>query len=360
MQFSSMSWDWSSYSEEWDPADLIPVFELDEESLERAYHALAIAMYNCDPLWAWGELLQFINQRKRDELRGDALRAQSYRQSAEMVRLLHRDLYGTDLGPPQDTFGLTVNHIPELAVRADAREYLQYVVNKYDLNPQPKAVLFVEGATEVAFVEAIFRQLFGAHHGASGIEIVNLRGVDSATGNKRTDRYNAIFRLVDYLHEHQTIAFIMLDQEGQAKNLKKEARRKPSLFEFRNRAIPPRRIRLWKRNFELDNFSDTEIALALTSVAGEGVAFRSKEIKAVRARWPRRGIAELFRDRTGRDLDKPMLAERLAEIVVAPGTRRKPVNRPVIGFLRRVHREALRNPLPITQDAWRQNQSYLD
>ena len=360
MKFSSMAWDWSSYCDDWDPAALIPAFELDEESLERAYHVIAIAMYSCDPLWAWGELVQFINQRKRDELKGDALRAQSYRQSADMVRLLHRDLYGVDLGPPQDTFGHTINHIPELAVRPDAREYLQYVVNQYDLNPQPKAVLFVEGATEVVFVEAIFRQLFGAHHGASGIELKNLGGVDNATGRKREDRYNAIFRLVDYLHDHQTIAFIMLDREGRAQRLKKDAYGKASLFEARSRAMPPRRIRVWKRNFELDNFSDTEIARALTSVAGERVRFRSTDIKAVRSQWPRGGISELFRNRTGRDLGKPMLAECLAEIVVAPGTRRKPASRPVIRFLQRVHREAFMNPLPITQDAWRRNQDYLD
>ena len=360
MQFSSHSWDWSDYCSDWDPAALIPAFELDEESLERAYHVIVIAMYSCDPLWAWGELVQFINQEKRDKLRGDALRAEFYRQSADMVRRLHLDLYGVDLGPPQDTFGHTINHIPELAVRPDAREYLQYVVNQYDLNPQPKAVLFVEGATEVVFVEAIFRQLFGAHHGTSGIELKNLGGVDNATGRKREDRYNAIFRLVDYLHDHQTIAFIMLDREGRAQRLKNDAYRKASLFGARSRAMPPRRIRVWKRNFELDNFSDTEIARALTSVAGEGVRFRSTDIKAVRSQWPRGGISELFRNRTGRDLGKPMLAECLAEIVVAPGTRRKPASRPVIRFLQRVHREAFMNPLPITQDAWRRNQDYLD
>ena len=360
MQFSSHSWDWSDYCSDWDPAALIPAFELDEESLERAYHVIVIAMYNCDPLWAWGELVQFINQEKRDKLRGDALRAEFYRQSADMVRRLHLDLYGVDLGPPQDTFGHRINHIPELAVRPDAREYLQYVVNQYDLNPQPKAVLFVEGATEVVFVEAIFRQLFGAHHGTSGIELKNLGGVDNATGRKREDRYNAIFRLVDYLHDHQTIAFIMLDREGRAQRLKNDAYRKASLFGARSRAMPPRRIRVWKRNFELDNFSDTEIARALTSVAGEGVRFRSTDIKAVRSQWPKGGISELFRDRTGRDLDKPVLAERLVEIVVAPETRRRPANRPVVKFLQRVHREALRNPFPLTQDVWRRNQRYLD
>ncbi|MDE0473260.1 MAG: hypothetical protein OXI50_01760, partial [Gammaproteobacteria bacterium] len=77
--------------------------------------ALVIAMRNCDPLWGWRELIQFVNQRKRDQLKGDALRAELYRQGAEMLRRLYRDLYGKDLGPPADMFGVVLSPIPEPA-----------------------------------------------------------------------------------------------------------------------------------------------------------------------------------------------------------------------------------------------------
>jgi len=360
MTFSSESWDWQTYRDDWDPARLIPAFALDEESLERIYVNLVNAMRLCDPLWSWAELVRFVNQRKRDELKGDALRAESYRQGAEMVRQLHLELYGVDLGPPEEMFGQVINYIPELEVRDDPRLYLQYVTNQYDLNSQPKAVLFVEGETEVVFVKKIFLELFGQHHGKSGIEIIDLAGVDNATGTKKEDRYGAIFRLVDYLHDHQTFAFIMLDQENRAKKLWNAAANKSSSFLLRSRVMPQDQICLWRQDFELDNFSDTEIARALTDMPGHSVRFRSTDIKAVRSQWRNRKISGLFRERTGRDLKKPLLAERLAEIVVAPETRRRPANRPVIKFLQRVDRQSWMNPLPITRDIWRQNQEYLD
>ena len=360
MQFSSLSWDWRSYCESWDPANLVSPFAIDEASLERAHVAMVIALRNCDPLWAWGELTRFINQRKRDQLQGDALRAELYRQSAEMLRRLHQELYGADLGPPEDMFGVVMSHIPELDVRDDPREYLKFVVNQYDLNPQPKAVLLVGGETEVVFVKAMFRRLFGAHHGVSGLEIVNLRGVDNATGNKTSDRFSAIFRLVDYLHEHQTLAFIMLDNEGQARNLRESASHKASVFEIRKRAIPPDRIHVWNQNFELDNFEDAEIARALTETANNSVRFRPSDIETVRSEWPAGGISTLFQTRTGRGLSKPVLAEHLAEIAIASETRQSPSDRPIVDFLERVSREASMNPLPITEEIWRENQEYLD
>lgn len=360
MTFSSTKWDWWTYRDGWDPTSLVAAFELDETSLKRVYEHLVGAMQVCDPLWSWAELVRFINQPKRDELKGDALRAESYRQSAEMVRQLHLELYGVDLGPPEEMFGTVINYIPELEVRDDPRVYLQYVTNQYDLNSQPKAVLFVEGETEVAFVKKIFLDLFGLHHGKSGIEIVNLRGVDNATGNRTSDRYSAIFRLVDYLHDHQTFAFIMLDNEGQAKNLQKAAKDKSSLFPDRSHAMPPSRIRVWRQDFELDNFSDTELARALTDLPGHSVEFHSRDIKEVRAKWRKGKISGLFREKTGYDLKKPLLAERLAEIVVDPETRKRPANRPVIKFLQRIDNQSWMNPLPITQDIWRRNQAYLD
>lgn len=273
MVFGSPSWSWQDYCDEWEPTKCIAPFALGEQSLKDVHRRMASAMRQCDPLWPWRNLLQFVNQRKRDELRGEALRAELYRQSAEMLRRLHRDLYQTDLGPPEDSLGGAAPRIPEPEVREDPREHLQFVANQYDLDPQPKAALFVEGESEVVFVRAIFRSLFGLHHGEPGVEIVNLHGVDNATGNRLRDRYNAIFRLVDYLLEHQTLVFLVLDNEGRAQELKAAAATKRSVFGSRRRAIAPDRIHVWERNFELDNFEDDELARALMTASGERVQF---------------------------------------------------------------------------------------
>ncbi len=356
----SGSWDWDEYREGWDPAERVAAFALDMRSLERAHWRMVNAMSRCDPLWQWRNLLQFVNQRKRDELRGDALRAELYRQCAELLRYLYLDLYQKDLGPPEDALHGGPSWIPEPAVRDDPREHLQFVANQYDLNPQPTAVLLVEGESEVVFAEAIFRGLFGMHHGVAGIEILNLHGVDNATGNRFRDRSNAIFRLVDYLLEHQTLVYLLLDNEGRAQDLKAAAADKRSIFGLRQRAIAPDRVHVWNRNFELDNFEDEELARGLTVASGDRVEFAAEEVKEVRSHWPRASLSELFRRRCGRDLTKPELAQALAELAIRSATPSDGAKRPIVEFLLRVRREASRNPLPLTREVQRQNQEHLD
>ena len=358
--FGNGSWDWQDYCDAWVPAERIRPFALDEDSLDRVHWRMVSAMKQCDPLWRWRNLTQFANQRKRDELQGDALRAELYRQAAEMLRHLYQDLYEKDLGPPEDALHGAPSMIPEPAVRNDPREHLQFVVNQYDLNPQPKAVLFVEGESEALFARAIFHGLFGMHHGVPGVEILNLRGVDNAIGNKRSDRFNAIFRLVDYLLEHQTLVFLVLDNEGQASNLKHAAETKRSVFGSRQRAISPARIHIWDRNFELDNFADDELARVMTVAAGERVQFAAEEIHEVRSHWPRASLSELFKRRTYRDLTKPTLAEALAELAIQSPTLTDGTERPIVELLLRIPSEASSNPLPLTQEDWRENQESLD
>ena len=116
--------------------------------------------------------------------------------------------------------------------------------------------------------------------------------------------------------------------------------------------MPSDHIRVWEQTFELDNFTDAEIASALTSIANDGVQFLPVEVGAVRSRWPAGRLSKLFRDRTGLDLSKPMLAERLAEIAISSETRATRPRRPVVDFLRRVDRDAATNPLPITKATW--------
>lgn len=359
LSFGNTSWDWNDYRRTWEPVQLVEPFALDQGSLERIHWRMVSAMHGCDPLWDWRNLIQFVRQQKRDKLRGDALRAETYRQCAEMLRRLLRDLYDADPGPPEDALHGSPSWIPEASVRENPREHLQYVVNQYDLNPQPKAVLLVEGETEVVFTETIFRGLFRLHHGVPGIEILNLRGVNNATGGRR-DLFHAIFLLVDYLLAHQTLVFLLLDNENQAKKLKEAADSKPSLFGTRHRAIAPDRIHLWEQNFELDNFSDDELARAMTVAADGRVQFTAAEIQGVRVGSPAESLSKLFLRRADRGLKKPLLGEALAQLVVDSPQCADGAERPIVEFLLRVRREASRNPLPLTQDIWRQNQEFLD
>ena len=92
-------------------------------------------------------------------------------------------------------------------------------------------------------------------------------GIGNATGNSREDRYNAIFRLIDYLQDHQVVVFVVLDNEGGASWLKESSKTKKSLSGLRRRVIVPERVKIWKRTFELDNFSDDDLAMAMTQAS---------------------------------------------------------------------------------------------
>ena len=187
-----------------------------------------------------------------------------------MLRLLHHKLYDIWLPLPQHVFTMVCTHFPELEARGDVRKHLLYVVNQFDLNPQPKLVLFLEGETEHKAVEMIFKRYFKNHQGHYGIKIVKLGGVNNATGRKKEDRFQAIFRLLDYLHDEQTFTFLILDNENNSHKLKEVAESKPSIYGEKRLAVDKDHIYIWCKDFELDNFEDVEIATALNKISGTG------------------------------------------------------------------------------------------
>jgi hypothetical protein len=357
MSVSGWDWDWHNYARSFDAQNVEKLFDLTPEKLKHAYEALGASASFCDPLDNWANLVEFVSLKKKQTLKGKALRAQSYRDAANMLRLLHKDLYGEELRPTHQIFGEVINHFPELEAREDVRKYLEFVVNQYDLNPRPKMVLFVEGESELALINAIFYNYYGYHPGRAGIELVNLRGVNNATGDKKADRFRAIIRLVDYLHHHQTMTFLVLDRENYAEKLKANVAKAKSLHGEERLAVPKEHIVLWKTALEFDNFSDTEIAKAMSHLAGDNSAFSRAEVKLCReSENPGKSLSDLYETKIGYGLEKPKLAGVLAKIMLDPKTRRLPKNRPIIKILNRVRLRAARNPFPTRQDTWELNQ----
>ena len=204
---NGFDWKWHDEVQNWNPETAERLFGVTREKLHHAYNGLAVAQAHCDPLERWYQLTQFVAVGERAKLKGDALRAETLRAGAHMLRLLYKDLYDDELPNPNEVTGTIITHIPELPVRQDPRRYLEFVVNRFGLNPQPKLSLIVEGQSEEVAVQRIFEKYFGAHPGVYGIEIIVLGSVDVATGSKKEDRFRAILRLIDYLHHHQTLEF---------------------------------------------------------------------------------------------------------------------------------------------------------
>src|SRR5258705_444212 len=151
-------------------------------------------------------------------------------------------------------FGTTViQRVPDVIVEDDPLRALELVANDFGVNPKPQVVLFVEGATELAAVPRLFDKMFATTPNIIGIELVSLGGVSNATGGKDST-YSALWRLIDYLHHHQTIAFVLLDNEGLAPvNIGKGLRRAQSIHFPDRRATRPNYVKLWKLSLEMGN-----------------------------------------------------------------------------------------------------------
>ena len=357
IQIHNPDWDWYEVVRNWDAEEVGALFNLTPEKLRHAYQSLAIAQKSCDPLEKWYQLVQFVSTNERDHLKDDALRAEIIRSGAFMLRLLYQDLYDEELPHPNEMIGQIITHFPELEVRHDKRRYLEFVVNRYELNPRPKLSLLVEGSSEEIAVRLIFDQYFGADPGTFGIEIVVLRGVDTATGG-REDRFRAILRLVDYLHHHQTITFLILDNENYARRLKERAREAKSIHHEKRYVTRPEYIRIWRDSFELDNFSATEIARAFVELCSNRVHFTCNDVAACKQQdRPGAALSALYEGKTQYGLEKIKLAKILVRNMLSPSTRRKHENRRIIRILEKVAQLAVQNPFPTMHEIWEINQS---
>lgn len=245
----------------------------------------------------------------------------------------------------------------------NALKHLEYLVNEYNLNPRPKVILFVEGDGEAAELPKLASSLLGYDFGTAGIEIRALGSVDEFSGDRRLNPHGALPRLVDDFHARQTIVFVILDNENTAK------RTRDDLVNARSKIVPERMltrsdyVHLWDRTFEFDNFSDEEIAQAMTAVAESRYAFEMDEIAQCRAAWdekPRDHLSALYRAKLQYGLPKKELASALMRSVGMHPESEVPATgepkRPIVRLLKTVIRLAVANHQPESNEGWLLNQ----
>lgn len=356
-------WTWGEYARAWSPAALLAAFGITEQESRNAYETLDIAWTHTDPISGWYGLARFVKVEKRKRLKNDALRALTLREMAEMLRLFHKEAFGIDLRPLGEVGVQIFKRIPDIDPEQDPMRALELSANDYGVNGKPKLVLFVEGETEQTVLPLLFERAWHAPLSRYGIEIANLGGVDNAAGGKEAP-FSALWRLVDYLHHHQTLAFVLLDNEGYAtRNIATGLPRANSVHSRDRKATRPDHIKIWRTCFEFENFSDTELAQAMNQLAAQRL-FTHADVAAcraaVRADRPKGAklltIDRLFKQRTSNPINKPALGRLLTSMIFDPASRRAVENRPIIAFLKRVAAKAARNFQPITQEDWSRNQ----
>lgn len=356
-------WDWYEFARNWDAAAVAAALDLGKDELRRLYERVFLLYRTTDPLERWQGLVCFIKLDKRQRLKDDALRAQTFGEMAKMLRLFYRDAFGESLDPRGELGTTVIDRVPDIVVEDDPLRALELVANDFGINPKPQVVLFVEGATEHAAIPRLFDKMFATTPNIFGIELVNLGGVSNATGGKDST-HSALWRLIDYLHHHQTIAFVLLDNEGLAPvNIGKGLRRAQSIHFPDRRATRSNYVKLWKLSFEMDNFNNAELAKALTSYAQGRARFSTADVKLCRdsIRTARKNtklltLETLYTQRTGGPLKKPQFGQILVDLMFDPSTKRKPQHRPIVRFLDKVAGLASRNHQPVTHAIWEYNQ----
>ena len=353
----SHDWDWYAEARTWDPNSAARLFRLTPKKLRHAYEDLATQQSYLDPLASWHDLVQFVSVEQRNKLKKDALMAGTLLTGAHMLRHLYSDLYGEELPEPNEVSGTRIIHVPELDVRKDARRHLEFVANRFGVNPQPKLLLILEGKSEEAVLHQIFNKYYGAHAGTYGIESMVIGGVGNATGSKKEDRFRAILRLIDYLHHHQTYVFLILDNENYASKLKVEARKAKSIHTDKRFITRPEYIKIWKDSFEFDNFSSSELASAMSKVSEGRCKFLVPQIVACRATDnPGASLTKLYKSLTNYELPKIKLNEILVDAAISVKSKRKFEGRPIVRVLDRVLQLAALNHFPTMQESWEWNQ----
>ena len=209
----------------------------------------------------------------------------------------------------------------------DKYKRLFYLANDFNLDYQPRVMVFVEGETEEEFFPKIF-EWYSDYPENHGIEIVNFKGVDQLLSTSKNakklknsirnieiecrkqfispNQKNNLSKLIKELkktniiisnwtsfisynlEKWQIIPFFVSDNEGNVKHFLEAE--EPIIFEGKNYNVPDEWKYLWGitndnapyygNNFELANFSDEELLLAINQVLDDEIDINKiKEIR---------------------------------------------------------------------------------
>ena len=324
---------------------------------------LSVRAKACDPLASWYDLVSFIAVEQKKRLKGKPLLAQSLYAMEEMLRLFYQDLTNEKLPAPDEGWGWDKHEFYGKGVVENKLLFLEFVTNRFHLNPRPKLVLIVEGDGEEQQFPRLAAEGFGIPFSRLGIEVYNLKGVDNAADD-HLDKYGALKKLIDYHHDHQTLVFAILDDEGSAKRVRDEVTRARSRHNPKRTVMPKEHFHLWNDSIEFDNFSYDEIARAMTQLSEDQYTFTVEEIrrcheaKKAKERDP---LKRLFDEKVYAHFSKVKLLKILFDFVLSSpakkvdekGEPRREVGR----LMKKIIDLAASNYQPTRRKAWEINQS---
>ena len=357
-----LGWDWDDYCRTWNARQVLSEIGITPEDCKKLYKRLLSRARRIDPLEKWYELVEFVSYEQKKELKGDALLAQSFYAMAQMVRLFYRDITGEKLPKPAEWGGFDPNKFYGFNVTEDGLRHLEYLTNRYHLNPRPRLILVVEGKGEEEQIPRIARELLEHPFPDVGVQVYNLSGVGNFTGRKRQDRYGALEKFIDDHHSRETIVFVVLDNEGRVPEVRKKLLKAQSLSYPDRKITKAEYIHVWEKNIEFDNFGHDEIARAMTKLGQERHIFTETEIACCEQEHLKREadpLAALFDKQIGPGFSKAGLLKILVDEILSHREEEfhdgEP-KRPLTKIIRQVLELAFQNYQPVTSEIGEHNQ----
>jgi len=208
-------------------------------------------------------------------------------------------------------------------------DVLEQILTDYHLNPRPHVLFVVEGKTEKTVIP-ILCEAMGLRLETFGVALYDIAGVGKDLSVLARlvapPRLGAPVQPELYAAARQTRVFMLFDREGRWKDYPKngkkgeeEARKviadlRSKIVEMLPEDLPNQAkylaakrgvmIKLWEQSFEFDNFSDEELAEAISAEAHKHgwPEITPDEVALFRARFPNVSldtiIAQKVRDRT--------------------------------------------------------------
>jgi hypothetical protein len=355
--------DWGKYRQSWNAQRVLEELSLTVEEVVRFHRLAAMEASSDDPLSNWSDLVKFVRRDKKEKLKGLALLGQNWRVMERIISLFHRDLTGKELYAREDDVETNEMFYGE-GVPQDNLKLVEFVANNYGVNPRPKLVLYVEGDGEVQQFPRLAAELFGIIFSEIRIYIQNLGGVGEFEGEKKKDNYGAFEKLIEYYHDKQTIAFFILDKEGRVEQIKRKLITKASKTHPYRTVTKDEYIKLWNKNVEFDNFTDKEIAEAMTKLCETRYSFTEAEIEDCRNRFgkPKQGdtLSRLYKDKLSYGLNKVKLLGILMEYAISSPKMKlsgDEIVRPLVETIDFICDLAIRNRQPSSLESWSETQN---
>lgn len=355
----SHEWGWHKYARTFDAEAHRTALGVNAGSLRDMQQTVMMSAQHDDPLHDWYDLVTYVSLDQKKRLKGKAALAQTLYAMEHMLRMFYHDVTQEELHRPDESYRWKRDDLYGKGITANELRHLEFLTNRFNLNPRPKVILVVEGKTEETAFPRILEEVLGHRLSIVGIEMRPLGGVGEFEG-RRADRLGALEKLIEEYHYRQTVVFIILDNEGNVAHLREKLATSRSKYFSRRTMMSSDNFVLFSPNFEFANFTDDELAASMTLISDGRATFLPADIAA--ARTDKRGgaLSKLYDAHTGHSLPKPRLGNALVDLISHNADNEFDDNgksrRPVVAALDRVVELATLNHQPITLDTWEQNQ----